>query len=417
MSLVVDVDQHLYERADMWREYIDPSKRDLAVTIEPDDLGYWWLGVPALKRRLVLANISHPQDGIMPSMGVHFQSRARGERSSVNYTTDLPVEYWDPSARVAKLDEFRVDRAVLTPHWGLGWGRIMRDRLDVMRANMEAWNRWAVEVRQQGGGRLEPVGHVSMKGGDPSWLESQLKYLGDNGIKAAIMTYGLQDGRRPSHPDHDRGWAAFVDNGIVPVFHVVDNDERASALPEGWSEHDDPVFSLLEVILSTVGVQATIADMALNGVFERFPTLKVACIELTASWIPGMMQGSSALLSTSNLTGTENTAGMVMNVNGCGLDIAYHLQYAATGGHTYELEKPPSEYVRDRVLASTMPIEPIKYYLDLGMEDMIMFGGDYPHCEGLPSPRDGFEAMVGDLPSEQAAKFYGGNAAKLLNIT
>jgi hypothetical protein len=33
MSLVIDMDQHLCERPTLWRDYCDPSKRHLAVTI------------------------------------------------------------------------------------------------------------------------------------------------------------------------------------------------------------------------------------------------------------------------------------------------------------------------------------------------------------------------------------------------
>lgn len=60
-----------------------------------------------------------------------------------------------------------------------------------------------------------------------------------------------------SHPDHDRAWKAFVDNGIIPVFHIQDGDVRASGLPEGWFEADgDPLFGPLDFVFSHLGVRS-----------------------------------------------------------------------------------------------------------------------------------------------------------------
>jgi hypothetical protein len=45
-----------------------------------------------------------------------------------------------------------------------------------------------------------------------------------------------------------------------------------------------------------------------------------------------------------------------------------------------------------------------------------MFGGDYPHCEGLADPYRTYSARVGHLPASVAAQLYGDVAAKAFNI-
>ena len=64
---------------------------------------------------------------------------------------------------------------VLFPQWGIEW-EMWLDDLPALRANMAAWNRWAVAVRADGGGRLHPVGHLSLRG-DLDWLDAELRAL------------------------------------------------------------------------------------------------------------------------------------------------------------------------------------------------------------------------------------------------
>ena len=43
MPPVVDSDQHLYEPRTMWLDHIDPDRRDDALRIVDDELGYSWV--------------------------------------------------------------------------------------------------------------------------------------------------------------------------------------------------------------------------------------------------------------------------------------------------------------------------------------------------------------------------------------
>ncbi|WP_205875652.1 amidohydrolase family protein [Mycobacterium camsae] len=403
--MIFDFDQHLFEYPNMWLDHCDPDKKELALEMTRDELGYPWLWSRATNQLMYIYSKTVPEDGFESFFGPwqRWKDRIPAE---VDYVADMPAACTEPKARVEQLDQLGVDKSILFPHFGAVWGRYVHDRLDILRANMTAWNRWAVTVREEGSGRLEPTGHVTLRGGDLGWLESELAYLGKHGIKAAFLSYGLVDGRRMSHPDHDRAWRAFLNNGIVPVFHIQDADVRASGLDEGWFiDAADPLFAALDMAFSHLGVQVAAADLILNGVFDKFPDLRFATVELTAGWINPLI----------GLTeGIPGSTGAV--VNGPGLDASYAYERVARR-HSVHLKRSPSEYLRDHFRSTVHPMEPIKSYVETGLGNNLMFGSDWPHSEGFNTPLTTFRSAVGDLSPEQDARFFGGTAAELLGVS
>ena len=49
---------------------------------------------------------------------------------------------------------------------------------------------------------------------------------------------------------------------------------------------------------------------------------------------------------------------------------------------------------------------------DHGAEGL-MFGGDWPHCEGYRRPYEGYQELVGVLPREAAEMLFGGTLQRL----
>jgi predicted TIM-barrel fold metal-dependent hydrolase len=331
-----------------------------------------------------------PEDG-MAAMRETFQRRRRGEPSIVDYERDLPKDYWDPEARIAKLDGMKVDKALMLPQWGLIWGNAVTGvtHLDVVRANLEAENRRAVEVQCGGDGRLIGVGHLSMRGGDLGWFRGQVERLALGGVRFAFMCSGLIDGRRWSHADHEAAWAMLAEHGVAILFHVQDNEMRPSGLPEGWFENDPDWFiSIVEQPFVYLGVQLTLADLALNGVFERHPDLRVCGVEVHADWSPPL----------------------------CRLgDAAYHTPARVAGRDLCTLKEPPSYYLKRAVrLAPHWTADRVPELIAGFGSDHFMFGSDYPHCEGLAS-MDRYRELVGELPSAEAERrLMGGVAAEFL---
>ena len=382
MSLIVDGDSHLYERPDLWQRYIDPNKRDLAIVIEPDALGHWW--VSHRDERFLFANIAAP--GEMTASVEHRQRQRAGESSQLNYAESLPDLYWDPSVRRDQLDAWGLDHQIQFPHWGLNWEWFLRNDLDATRANLSAWNRWAVDVFATGEGRLHPVGHVSMRG-DLDWLDAELSSLSRGGVRLANLDLGPVDGKRPSHPDLDRAWSMFCEYGITPCFHIGAGTTRT--IDPVWFENDHHLQNpVLELMFMSIDLQLLLSDLVLNGVLERHPTLKLLAAEFDSAWLPTFLAK---------------------------LDIISEVHAQMTGARLSDLQMKPSDYLRGRLWIESVPREnPAEIRAQVG--DMIYFGGDFPHGEGFASPLVDYRAAAGDFPADHEERFYGGALAEILGL-
>ena len=92
----------------------------------------------------------------------------------------------------------------------------------------------------------------------------------------------------------------------------------------------------------------------------------------------------------------------------------YATKYAKwAGGKPQEM---PSDMARKHVKIVPFPEENFARIVGLLGEDNVMFGSDYPHPEGLPSPLHISTRLKG-LNDEQVRKIMGLNAAKLLKIS
>ncbi len=376
MTAVIDCDEHLYEARDVWAEHIDPSARDDALRIDEDELGYAWVSWRG--QRLGMADVQHPGETV--PLGQQRLRQRQGLPSPYRYDEALPADYWEPRARAARLDALGVDGAVLFPNFGLLWERRLSGSLPAMTANMSAWNRWCEHVVADGGGRLHPVAHLTLR--DPGWLEAELSRLGRAGVRLAMIAPATVDGRPLSHPTHERLWAAFVEHGITPVFHVAD---QPRVFEDAWYTDPDDAFvpTLESVFLWTPPALAT-TDLIVNGVFARHPELRLGIIELSAIWVPMfLLMLDGAVQFTSKLNGQAL----------CDLDLA------------------PSEYFKRQVRVAAFSYERPGRLRDRS-DSIYMCCSDYPHSEGTATPLDDYRAVGAD-PDRDAGLFHD-NVAFLL---
>ena len=144
----------------------------------------------------------------------------------------------------------------------------------------------------------------------------------------------------------------------------------------GW-----PSFYVEEVQEHATSAQAQVASFVVEGVFERFPTLKIVMIECGFGWMPSL--------------------GWRLDNN-----------WKRLRDEVPHLKRAPSEYMREHVYVSTQPIEePAKgeHLLD-AMEwigwDRILYASDYPHWD-FDDPRIAIPSFI---PAEKRAAIFGGNA-------
>lgn len=122
----------------------------------------------------------------------------------------------------------------------------------------------------------------------------------------------------------------------------------------GWAS-----YYIEDHVGPAISVQANITSMIMEGVFERFPTLRFVSVENGFAWAPALKWR---------------------------MDNAWRL----LGHEVPHVRRPPSEYFDEHVYLATQPVEePEKrqFFGQLmeqypGLADRLLFSSDYPHWDG-----------------------------------
>jgi predicted TIM-barrel fold metal-dependent hydrolase len=377
----IDVDQHLFESRTTWSEFIDPSHRDDALSITDDDGGWPWLTWRGT--RLTPLEIPIPERSSL--IGDDRLRRLAGERAAASFEELVPDSYRLAGSRLAALDGFGLDAAVLFPNYGLLWENRLAADHAAQRANARAYNRFVESVCADGAGRLFAVAHVMLH--DPDWAVEEIRRMAAQGTRLAMVAPAPVDGKPLSHADFDPVWATFSDEGVAPVFHV---SEFESPLHPAWREGErEDGEQLFDSIFLYLAPAVALANLILFGVLERFPELRIGVVELTASWVPHFLL---------HLDGASDF-------------------YAQRHGEPFrKLGARPSEYFLRQVRVAALPYEMPNRLVPKVGEDTYMIGSDWPHAEGVANPMAAAERAVAGLTGTARDNLLGANAAWLLGL-
>ena len=151
----------------------------------------------------------------------------------------------------------------------------------------------------------------------------------------------------------------------------------------GW-----PSYYIEEMTGHAQACQAQLTSLIMEGVFERFPSLKIVMIEAGFAWLP---------------------------------PLAWRLDkvHERLRDETPHLKRRPSEYLRDHVWLTTQPMEepePRIHLLDtiewIGW-DRLLFATDYPHCDF----DDPAHALPLKITEEQRRLFFIDNAKTVYGLS
>jgi len=377
----IDVDQHLFESRTTWSDHIDPAQRADALSISDDDAGWPWL----TWRGQLLTPLEVPIPERSALIGADRLRRLRGERAPTPFEELVPSSYRLAGPRLASLDEFGVDAAVMFPNYGLLWEqRLSSDRV-AQRANARAYNRYMADVCSEGAGRLFGVAHVLLH--DPAWAVEEIRRVRAQGVRLAMIAPAPVDGKPLSHPDFDPVWAAFSAEGVAPVFHV---SEFESPLHPAWRQGEqEDGEQLFDSIFLYLAPAIALANLILHGVLERFPDLRIGVVELTASWVPSFL----------------------LHIDGA--SDFYTLRH---GEQFRNLAERPSDYFLRQVRVAALPYEMPNRLVPKVGDETFMIGSDWPHAEGVADPMVAAERAVAGLTDPARRNILGANAAWLLGL-
>jgi predicted TIM-barrel fold metal-dependent hydrolase len=378
---IIDVDQHLFESRTTWSEHIDPADRADALSISDDEAGWPWLTWRG--ERLTPLEVPIPERSSL--IGADRLRRVRGERAPASFDQLVPDSYRRAGARLQLLDTFGLDASVLFPNYGLLWEQRLASDRAAQRANARAYNRFVAGICADGEDRLFGVAHVLLH--DPDWAVAEIARVRAAGLRLAMIAPAPVDDKPLSHRDFDPVWAACSDHGVAPVFHV---SEFESPLHPAWRQGEpEDGERLFDSIFLYLAPAVALADLILNGVLERFPSLRVGVVELTASWVPHFL----------------------LHIDGAS-DF-----YTQRHGEPYhQLSARPSEYFLRQVRVAALPYEmPYRLVPKVG-DGTYMIGSDWPHAEGVADPVAAAERGVAGLEGTARENILGANAAWLLGL-
>ena len=213
------------------------------------------------------------------------------------------------------------------------------------------------------------------------------------GANALLVASGCPDGHSPSHLGLDPVWARAQDADLPVVFHVggtgdlIDPDYFRNGLPIPPDFHGgEENFRSVDYMGIPHPPMQTLATMIFDGVFERFPRLRVGVIEQGAIWLPSWMRQMESAFDA----------------------------FVRHEDRLQALSLRPSEYVRRQIRATPYPTEDVGWIIEQAGPDVCLFSSDYPHVEGGRKPYERFESSLEEASDEIRQRFYCDNFVDLM---
>jgi predicted TIM-barrel fold metal-dependent hydrolase len=263
---------------------------------------------------------------------------------------------------------------VLFPTVGILWD--VPDN-ELASAYARAYNNWVFEFSSRAHGRVIPIAHLALQ--EPVSALAELRRCLKLGFKGIFLAPETINGKRFSHPDFDAIWHECEDAGIPACLHVIVRFNRAPGLLGTFYQPGEFRAVYGFALGGFAMVVPAAMTMVSDGLFDRFPSLKVLCVEAGCGWAPYIMDR---------------------------MDEKYeHL------GWTYPTALKPSEYFRRNIWVVAEPEErTIGSVMELLGEEHVLWGSDFPHIDStLEAPRL-IRENIASLSLERQRKLLGDNA-------
>jgi uncharacterized protein len=183
---------------------------------------------------------------------------------------------------------------------------------------------------------------------------------------------------------HRRYWPVFAAAQAADIaigMHIGGYSGQAITAG-GW-----PSFYYEHHYANSPGIESVVTSLVMEGVFERFPRLRIVLVEAGFVWVPSLCWRLDRL-------------------------------WERMRDEVPHLTRPPSEYIRQNIWYTTQPIEEpanpdhLKETIDWLGWDRLLFSTDYPHWD-YDDPNYAFKFK---MSAEQREALFRGNAAKVYRL-
>jgi predicted TIM-barrel fold metal-dependent hydrolase len=389
--MIVSVDDHVVEPADLWQRWLPQRLRDRGPRVERRGIESMnFLG--GTRYDIVYSDDAPPadcwiyEDLVAPHKrhvaAVGFP-REEMSLSPITYDEMRPGCY-DMTERVADMLANHVDVSLSFPTFPRFCGQTFLEAADreVAEACVYAYNDWMVqEWCGESGGHLVPLIIVPLW--DPQLAAAEVRRNAARGVHAVCFSEIPPHLGLPSvHTDHwDPFFAACAETHTVVCMHIGSSSKMPS------TSGDAP--PAVQATLSFNNAMGSLADFLFSGVLVRFPDLRLAYSEGQIGWIPYILERADDVWK----------------------------EHRAWGGVADIVPEPPSSYYYRQVYGCFFRDQHGLDSLDAVGLDNITFETDYPHTDTTwPNTKAVAEKMMGDLPADVQYKILRGNAIRMLSL-
>lgn len=368
---IIDGDSHFMEPLDVFERYVEPAFRDRCFRVDRANG----------QRSLIVDNKPMALIDVEELLGalVGYGQKETGKDLSSFDRYLLENDQWqDMGARVRFLDDEGFAKQILYPSLGLLWEGAVHDPL-LADALCRAYNNWAFELCADHRDRLYPAAHISLR--DAALAAKEIKRVAKLGARTLFVAAMPVDGKSLGHAELDPIWAAAQDADLSVSLHLCGHSNYT-----GHQYYRDQYPGFMFITMNVIqDPRMALTTMVYDGVFERFPRLRVATIEAMAGWVGEWLER-----------------------------LSYRFGYMKD---TSQMKRTPQEYFADNIWICGDPEEKMfPLVVQFAGDEKFFFGSDFPHAEGFLHPiatmRENFES----LPAKSLERILEHNAQHFFRL-
>ena len=357
--LAFDADHHYYEAEDAFIRHVPKALRKRCMQ---------WAVVDGKKRLLVGGKINRfipnptfdpvAKPGILDQYFRGKNPEGQDVRTLFGELDPIHPAYRNRDAKLALLDEQRIEGCFLFPTLGVGMEEALRHDPEAMLAAFRGFNRWMDEdwgFAYQN--RIFAAPYLTLV--DVDWAVQELEHGLSRGARVFVMRSApVADplrSRSLGDPKYDPFWARVGEARVAVAFHSGDAGYLRYAKDWGCGDEFESFrYESLRLCLSANPVRDAMAALVCDGVFERHRNVRVATIESGSEWVGGLLRSFKK----------------------------------AYGQMPRAFRHDPVEQFKSHVWVSPYYEDDLERLRDTIGADRILFGSDFPHAEGLAEPTD-----------------------------
>jgi uncharacterized protein len=276
--------------------------------------------------------------------------------------------------REQALDKWSTDHAILSLYYGI---ESLRNP-DWADALTSAVNDWLIGEWLDKDTRLHA--NMQVQAQYPDLAAREIERIGKHpGIVGVFLP--VRSERPYGNRSYDPLFEAASRHNLVLGIHFG-GETGNPPTSVGW-----PTYYFEQYVNMSTIFQTQVTSMVIEGVFERFPTLRVALLEGGWTWLPSLLWRLDK-------------------------------EWRGLRRETPWIGRLPSECIRDNFRASLQPIDSpptvsllLKTLEQIRSEEFLMFSTDYPHNHG-----NELEEFLSIVPSALREKIMGSNASAFYDL-